>query len=155
VPNRPLTERESEVLSFLLSAPDLPSAEALRLQAAVATTSGPCCPCGCATIDLIVDHSVAPQARIDLRYDLVQATTDDIDRVNRSVRLRLYGEGGELDPTLRVTEDTSGTLWLILFVEDGWLSALEIASVGDFMTPEVFPPADLFDAPEVTSERPG
>ena len=60
---RPLSEREPEVLIFLLSAPGIPDVDAFRRQAEVAVSSGRSCPYGCASIGLEVDHSAAPQEK--------------------------------------------------------------------------------------------
>src|ERR1700755_1437052 len=53
---RPLTERENEILTFLLSA-EFPGVEKLRQQAQTAHVIGRC-QCGCATIYLGVDESL-------------------------------------------------------------------------------------------------
>jgi uncharacterized protein YuzE len=136
---------------FLLSAPAIPDGDLFRRQAAAAKTSGAGCACGCASIDLQVDAAAAPQARLDLPNPLAEATTDDIAGVHRASPLSFYDENGMLDPNHRVTnDDLNGAIGLILWVESGWLSGIEIWSAGDFVNPPVFPPAQFFEAPRVS-----
>lgn len=145
---RPLSEREREILSLLLSAPEIPDGDILRRQAAVATTSGPSCDCGCASIALEVDRSAAPQARLDLPTNLVEAATADIAGVHRAWPLLFYGDDGRIDPHYAVTDDDlKGAIGLILWVEDGWLGGIEVWSAGNFADPSMFPSAELFEAP--------
>jgi len=145
---RRLTEREKEILLFLLSAVDLPDRDALLQQAEVAEVADECS-CGCASIDLEIDRSVATQARQDLSFDLVSAHADDLQLVNRRHRLTVMGDDLTFDESLPVPDDLEGAIGLILFVEDGWISGLEIWSAGDFRNPEVFPPPDVFGSPEL------
>jgi hypothetical protein len=77
--------------------------EPLREQALVARVSGTC-PCGCPTIDLAIDRGRASPA-IGLAYDAINA---------HSARYE--------DPEARD---------LILSVEDGWMSSLEVVWYGD------------------------
>jgi hypothetical protein len=139
---RPLSEREHEVLCFLLTAPALPDGDVLRHQAAVAVSSGSDCPCGCASIGLVVDPSAAPKARPDLPGNLVEASTVDIAGVHEREPLSFFGD-----------DDLVGAIGLILWVEGGWLSGIEIWGAGNFANPRTFPPAELFEAPRVTASR--
>jgi hypothetical protein len=70
--------------------------------------------------------------------------------VNRRQRLTVIGDDGTFDESLPVPDDLEGAIGLILFVEDGWISAIEIWNAGDFRNPEVFPPADVCGSPEVS-----
>jgi len=155
--DRPLSEREREILAFLLSAPGLPDAEVLRRQAEVAVCSGSC-PCGCASIDVTVDPSAAPQAG---DCPLVEAFIEDIRAVHEREplvfwtwkdggwnRWRRHRRRGHYDPSVVPTnKDFEGYIGLILWVSGGWLEGVEIHSVGNFRSPRTFPPADLFDPP--------
>lgn len=114
---RPLSEREAATLRFMVSADD-PRLAPLREQAAVATVIG-MCRCGCATIDIAVDRSQAPPSN-GLHSPATQAQSRD---------------------------DSGPPLWLILFLDDGWLSMLEIAYVDQ--VPTEFPLSDCFQAPQV------
>jgi hypothetical protein len=116
---RPLTDAESNVLAYLLTA-DVPGVEALREQAkSVVVTER--CRCGCASIDLYVDPTTASPA----------VTTEPIP-VEASTRPE-YG---------------SEIFSLLLFVRDGWLALLEIVYYGDFI-PVDFPPTTAFESPTV------
>ena len=107
---RPLTGDERDVLDTLLT-DDVPHVAALRQQArAVRASRG--CTCGCATIDLHVD----PDAPV--------AAGDDTDPLEASV----------LDGSGRVAGG------LLLFVQGGRLSCLEVHSLGD--DPAPMPSAD-------------
>ncbi len=152
VATRPLTEREREILQFLLSAPGLPAREVLLQQVDAAVVDSEC-PCGCATIGLSVDQSAAPQAR-PLPRPVVEAFANDLRLVNERHGLIMLGDDLIYDPSVPVPDDLWGTIGLMLFPEDGWLSSLEIWSVGDFQTPAVFPPPDVFEPPEISSLLP-
>src|SRR5436309_2398133 len=67
---RPLTDREAEILDFLLT-PDFPGRDALRAQANTAKVVGRCS-CGCATIDLATDPE-APFAEGVMQHMAVEA----------------------------------------------------------------------------------
>jgi hypothetical protein len=150
--DQPLSEREREILSFLLSAPAIPDGDVLRRQAAVAISSGRECPCGCASIGLKVDPAAAPQARLDLPTNLVEASTDDIAGVHQREPLLFLGEDLHFDAAVQPTdEDLQGAIGLILWVDGGWLSGIEIWGAGDFANPRTLPPAELFEAPQVAS----
>jgi hypothetical protein len=147
--DRPLTDREREILSFLLSAPGIPDGDVLRRQAEVAIGSGRCS-CGCASIGLKVDQSSVPQARLDLEPDLVEAWTEDIAGAHQLGPLVFLGEDLRYDPAVQPTEgDLEGVIGLILWVEEGWLSGIEVWAAGNFRDPATFPPAELFGAPRV------
>jgi len=149
--DRPLSQREREILAFLLTAPEIPDGDIFRRQAEVAVTSGHDCPCGCASIGLNVDPSMAPQARFDRRHDLVEASTDDIAGVHESQPLVFIGDDLRYDPAVQPRDDDlSGAIGLILWVAEGWLSGIEIWGAGRFKDPDTFPPAELFDPPQVT-----
>jgi hypothetical protein len=153
--DRPLTERESEILSFLLTAPGIPDVDILRRQAAM--TTGSSCDCGCASLELTVDRSAAPHASSVLRRDLAWAETEDIASVHRLEPLRFYGEDGNtIDPQHHVTaHDLDGYIGLILWTTgDGWLDWIEMHLVGNFARPSTFPPAELFEAPQLCSGPP-
>lgn len=114
---RPLTGRESEILSFLLSA-EFPGVEKLRRQAETAEVSGEC-KCGCATVYLSVDDSMP--------------TADEV------------GQSNAVDAASRATPDDGLPVELILFVKGGRLSSVELVWYGDapiaeFPSPEVFEP---------------
>lgn len=65
----PLTPRERAVLDLLLGT-DFPGAAALRAQARTAEVTGRC-PCGCPTIDLAVDETVAEvESRVAVDVDV-------------------------------------------------------------------------------------
>ena len=115
---RPLNQRERAILDFMLSV-DAPGVNELRAQAATAEVSGRC-DCGCATIDLSVDRATSPRT---------------------SIR-----EHVAID-THTVPDDEPGSLYeLIVFVDDGWLSRVEIVYYGD-SPPTEFPRPDVFQPP--------
>jgi len=151
--DRPLTGQEREILLFLLSAPGIPDGNVLRRQGEVAISSGRSCPCGCASIGLKVDQSLVPRARRDLEPALVSALTDDIAGVHELGLLVFLGEDRRYDPAVQPTDgDLEGAIGLILWVEEGWLSGIEVWAAGNFRHPETFPPAELFEAPYVGRE---
>jgi hypothetical protein len=150
MPTRPLTEREAEILSFLLDAPNLRDRDLLRQQAAVASVEG-MCSCGCATIHLAVDRAASSPASGDLPFALVSADAPGLDlrEIDRVFPLQVYGTDGVL--SRRVNRWDKGALGLILFVKDGWLSMVELTYVGDLAPPPQFPPPSIFDPPAVGS----
>jgi hypothetical protein len=112
---QPLTHREREVLDHLLSA-ERPGVAELRQQAKTALATPWDC-CGCASIDLSVDREAAPQSSIRRMGPAVEAKANE--RAERFVEL-------------------------LLWVDDGWLSALEVVNYEDDPPPtELPPPADL------------
>jgi hypothetical protein len=117
---RPLTQREREVLDFLLSA-ELPGIDELRRQAETVYASP--WRCGCASIDLHVDRRVAPASPLRTQ-PAIEAETKEVD--------------------------AAGLFELLLWVdEDGWLSSLEIVDYVDphGSTHEIFPPPSDFEKP--------
>ncbi|HMJ00053.1 MAG TPA: alpha/beta fold hydrolase [Gaiellaceae bacterium] len=116
---RPLTSRERETLDFLLSR-DFPGRQALCEQASMAVVTGGCT-CGCPTIDLAVDDPTeAPRAEVRDRQP-VHAST-------------------------RVRESFENAFELLLFVDDGLLSMLEVTYYDT--VPSEFPSVDLFEPPQ-------
>jgi hypothetical protein len=117
---RSLTRREREILGFLLSV-DTPGIAELRQQAKSAVAIP--WDCGCASIDLIVDRETASASSIRKRP--------------------------AIETTSKERSDASRALDHLLWVEDGWLSAIEIV---DYLerhqdSPETFPPPSDFDPP--------
>lgn len=124
---RPLTAREAAILDFMLTIDD-PRLAPLRNQARTVTVTG-ACTCGCATIDLTVDRKHATAAA---------------------------GLGSPVTESRRRTPYTSDEFSeLILFLDDGWLSSLEIVWYGtpipEFPPPSEFEPATLYVRPELSS----
>lgn len=123
---RQLTAREAEILDFLLGVDD-PRIEPLREQRKSVVATG-ICGCGCASIDLAVDrerYKPAAICRQPISADFDPARTDLADPMEA---------GG-----------------LLVFLDEGWLSLLEIWWIE--RPPSEFPPAASFHAPEVTCER--
>ena len=112
---RALTDREAEILDFLLGMDD-DRLVPLREQAKTAVVTGPCA-CGCATIDLAVDRDKGRPA--DLCSPVVSADS------RAAVGIQAVG--------------------LLLFLDKGWLSSLEIWYVD--APPREFPAATVFDTP--------
>jgi hypothetical protein len=99
---RPLTEREREILEMLLSV-EAPGIETLRAQ--VPHASAARWACGCASFDLRVDRRGAPRSSIT-NSPAIEAETTERDDYRR-------------------TSD------LLLWVDDGWLSGVEIVDYVD------------------------
>ncbi len=114
---RPLTDRERSILDHVLSVADA-RLDPLRRQASTVTAVGRCF-CGCATIDLGVDRLHASPA-VDLCSPVTEASTE---------HAREYPDPNYCE--------------LILFLDDGWLSSLEIVFYTDDPVRE-FPPPDRF-----------
>ncbi len=112
---RPLTEPEAAALNFILGA-DFPGVEELREQATTARVVGRC-ECGCPTIDLAVDQAATPAVRAAPARVVAEAASND-------------------DPC--VTH-------LLLWVEDGYLSSLEVSWIEG--PPHEFPPPQAFEPP--------
>ena len=99
---RPLNAAELAVLDLLL-APDFPGVDALRRQLSHVRVVGRC-PCGCATVDLDVERGSCPPAP---------------------------GRGRPIPSEAEVLTDAGAPLGgIIVFLKDGYLSTLEIYSVG-------------------------
>lgn len=94
---RSLTQREREILDFLLT-PEIEGIEALRRQAETARVTGKC-ECGCATINLAEDRATTPASEV--------AAAAPVEAV-------------------RYPADPANTHGLMLWVEDGWLAGVEI-----------------------------
>jgi hypothetical protein len=150
IPPRPLSDREAEIIAFLLTASDLPDRDVLRKQASAATVIAVCdCSAECASVDFSIDHSKAPQAATALPRPVALASTGDLEEVDRDQPLAAFGPGGNGRVAWRETRDVAGAIWAILWAESGWLSGVEIAEAGDFWTPSVFPPPRVFEAPRI------
>ena len=119
---RQLTSREAQILDFMLDVDD-PRIEGLRAQrqSVVATRR---CGCGCASIDLAVDRTQSKAAAI-CRQPI----------------------SAELNKTRAALPDPDEAYGLMLFLDDGWLSLLEIWWI--LKPPPTFPPASSFDAPRI------
>lgn len=114
---RPLTEREREILAFLLSL-QFSGVHELREQAAVALVSEEtdCCP----TVELMVDETRAARSSAHSWSPLVEAS---------SAR----------------TREPDGAFTLLLFLRDGWLWCLELVHYDG--APSEFPPPEDFGPP--------
>jgi hypothetical protein len=119
---RALSDHEAEVLAFLLSVDDA-RLEPVRAQATSAVVTGMCA-CGCATVHLAVDRQRYPPA--NLCSPVVSTTT------------RL-AEDEQADP--------SQTFGLLVFLDQGWLSQVEIWYIDE--PPLEFPDVATFDAPRL------
>ena len=118
---RPLTGRQRETLDFLLSI-ETPGVEELRRQAKFALAKA--WDCGCASIDLVVDQEHAPRSSITAR-----PATETRSK--------------ERDDPQRIFDH-------LLWVEDGWLSGIELVEYGFERhedAPDVFPPSSDFEPP--------
>lgn len=118
---RPLTSREREVLDFLLSV-ETPGVDELRRQADF--TLAKSWDCGCASIDLIVDQERSPRSSITRRPALEAASKE--------------------------REEPKQVFDLLLWVDDGWLSGIELVEYGFERhedAPDVFPEPNNFDPP--------
>jgi hypothetical protein len=117
---RPLTRRERDVLDYLLSV-ETPGIAELRQQAETARAIP--WDCGCASIDLIVDREAAPKSSVQAR-PAVEAASNE-------------------------RNDPERTFDLLLWVEDGWLSGIEIVDYGEThgSNPATFLPLDSFAPP--------
>lgn len=111
---RALAESERRTLCALLDHADFPGRDALRAQVPHARVVG-YCPCGCATVKLAVNPQMAAPADVTSRVP--------------GNELRVFDEGGT---------EAGG---VILFVDDGYLSQLEIHTWFDPICP--FPPSEL------------
>lgn len=91
----------------------------LRQQAAAALATPWDC-CGCASIELTVDRDAAPQSAIRRMGPVVEAKANE--------RAERFAE-------------------LLLWVDDGWLAALEVVNYEDDPPLGELPPPTHFDAP--------
>ena len=120
---RKLTRREAQVLDYILSVDD-PRVEPLRRQRMSAVVTG-MCGCGCASIDLAVDRQRADAAGLcsqPLSADLTNEAIAKLPEPNE-----YFG--------------------LLLFLDEGWLSLLEIWWIQK--PPAKFPPPSAFEMPRV------
>ena len=119
---RPLDRREREILDFLLTV-DTPGISELRQQAEHVLAVP--WKCGCASIELIVDREAAPASAAKVR-PAVETTTKERD-----------------DPD-RIFD-------LLLWVDDGYLSGVEIVDYTENHgeASGVFPPVSDFEPPQV------
>ena len=118
---RPPSDRESEILEFLLGLDDDRLAP-LREQARTVVVAGTCA-CSCATVDLAVDRDRGSPAK--LCSPVVSADARMADGVP--------------------------AVGLLLFLDEGWLSLLEIWYIDD--PPAEFPAATVFDTPRFECDR--
>lgn len=100
--NEPLPDAAHALLDALL-AHDVPPAPALRAQVGSVLTR-PGCTCGCGTLELVVTDDGAPRAALHGTFPVEGEVHDD---------------------------DGRPVAGLLLFVEEGRLSSLEIFSYGD------------------------
>jgi hypothetical protein len=119
VPARALTEAERAALDFVLSVND-PRVVPLREQAATASVVWECT-CGCATVNFEVDRAAGRPA-IGLCSPVIQTSR-------------------------RVPNATDEFFELLLFLEDGWLSSLELVWYQTVVTK--FPKPDEFEPPQL------
>jgi hypothetical protein len=127
---RPLTKREREILELLLSV-DAEGIEELRAQ--VPHALGARWNCGCASFNLIVDKARAPRSTVT-RSPLSEAESMERD-------------------------DPDHYFELLLWVNDGWLSGVEIVDYVEqhgVQSPQEIPPLDHWKAPHLVRriERP-
>jgi hypothetical protein len=118
---RQLTEREAEILDFMLAVDD-PRVTTLRSQRETVVATGRCT-CGCASIDLAVDRSQSQAAAL----------------CRQPIAAELDNARAALNP-----DEHYG---LLVFLDDGWLSLLEIWWIEK--PPLEFPPATAFHPPRV------
>ena len=121
---RPLTNHERATLEFVLSVDD-PRVDPLRDQADSAIVES-MCGCGCATINLRVDHSIGTPS------------TFGSPAIQAFKRGMLDG-ASDAEP-----------YELLLFLDDGWLGSLELVWYGEEPIP-VFPATATFEPPEVNA----
>lgn len=120
-PFRPPTGREREILDLLLSV-DVPGIAELRSQALYVSAAR--WDCGCASFDVQVDRERAPRSSVT-SSPAIEATT--VER-----------------------EDYRRTFDLLLWVNDGWLSGVEIVDYVDQHgeeSAEEIPPPEAWNEP--------
>jgi hypothetical protein len=123
---RRLTGREREILEMLLSV-EVAGIDELRAQ--VPYLEAARWGCGCASFALRVDRERAPCSSITAR-PAVEAITKERDDVN-------------------------STFDLLLWVDDGWLTGVEIVDYVDRHgeeSPDEIPPPDAWDAPQTRAQ---
>ena len=109
---RPLTRREREVLDVLLCL-EVPGAAELRAQAPHAQVVNGC-PCGCPTVELLLDRSAA--------------------RAATAARTPIFSWA-------RAARASRSSYHVVLFVAEGWLSELEYVPLSE-PVPTEFPALD-------------
>jgi hypothetical protein len=121
---RPLTQREREILDYLLSV-ERPGVAELRQQSE-AVLARPWA-CGCASIDLLVDQARARPSPIRRRP--------------------------AIETQSKERDDSTIFFELLLWVDDGWLSGIELVEYGSERHEDanVFPPPTDFHPPSVAS----
>jgi hypothetical protein len=119
---RSLSPREAEILDFLLTVDD-PRVEPLREQRRTAVVTGTCT-CGCASVDLAVDRLASRPATVCSPVLEADLRSSELERIGPD---EAYG--------------------LLIFLDEGWLSLLEIWWIEK--PPPEFPPASAFEAPRV------
>jgi hypothetical protein len=121
---RPLTQREREILDYLVSA-ERPGVAELRQQSK-AVLARPWA-CGCASIDLVVDQRLARPSPIRARPAIGAQSKE--------------------------RENQTTFFELLLWVDDGWLSGIELVDYGAGRHDEanVFPPPRDFHPPAAAS----
>ena len=120
---RKLTRREAQVLDYILAVDDR-RVEPLRRQRKSAVVTG-MCGCGCASIDLAVDRQ----------------GTDPADLCSQPLSADLTNEAMAKWP------EPNEAFGLLLFLDEGWLSLLEIWWIQK--PPAEFPPPSAFTLPRV------
>jgi hypothetical protein len=120
---RKLTRREAQVLDYILAVGD-PRVEPLRRQRMSAVVTG-MCGCGCASINLAVDRRRAEAADL-CSQPLSAALTDE---------------------AIAKLPEPNEYFGLLLFLDEGWLSLLEIWWIQK--PPTEFPPPSAFENPRV------
>ena len=118
LPGRALDDLERSTLMFLLSV-DFVGRDAFLRQADTARVVGKC-DCGCATIDLWVDH-----------HNLAAAV----------------GAREPVPVEARSKEEGEAFTELLLFAKEGWLQSFESVYVSE-KPPAVFPPTEYYLPPE-------
>lgn len=122
-PFRSLTRRERQIVDMLLSV-EAAGIEELRSQVPYATVAR--WDCGCASFDVRVDSQRAPRSEIT-KSPLIEATTVERD-------------------------DYRTTFDLLLWVDDGWLSGVEIVDYVDKHgdeSPDEIPPPEAWNKPSL------
>lgn len=125
--HRPLTEREREILELLLSV-EFDGIEELRAQVPHARAAR--WDCGCASFNLVVDQTNAPRSTIS-RSPLSEARS-------------------------REQDDADQFYELLLWVNEGWLSGVEIVDYVEKhgeQSPQEIPPLGYWERPTVVQRH--